>query len=268
MMPALHGASASALTLLIKRPKKPTTQQRYERRLYLAGMRTFSAGRKAVDEAALLRGLGHTQEAAIEAMEPAVIAVYEASYAEYKPLNRQIYGLAGHSTYGPAPATFRTLKDKEKKDVRVIRTIRESFSMLDPEALAWVEEHALELAKNLSATSRADIKAAVMSAFLKGDPIAAQAQIYAAVGSSARAEVIARTEIMTASNEGRRAGWKQAADDDLISKTARRVWIASNSACKICWPLNETSAPLNGVYENGSKGPPLHPNCRCSEGLV
>ncbi len=253
--------------------KKARTLAYYEHRLYIAGLQTFVAGRKAVDDAALTRALGESEDAVVEVMNAAVVATYAAAYTKFKPLNKQIYAIGGHSAYGSIPfvrAAMRFAKDeKKKKSNRAEKTVRTSFDMLDQDAVDWVEDHALELAKNLSETSRKDIRAAVHRAFVEtGDPIQARREIMQSIGSASRAEVISRTEIMTAQNEGKRAGWRQAADDELIAPDARRIWITSGSACKECLPMNDAEATLNGTYDNRSMGPPLHPNCRCTEGLV
>lgn len=59
-----------------------------------------------------------------------------------------------------------------------------------------------------------------------------------------RAVLIARTEIMTAANDGQRALWRQAAQAGELNL-------------------------LDGQYPgDGGQGPPLHPDCRCTEGLV
>ena len=37
--------------------------------------------------------------------------------------------------------------------------------------------------------------------------------------------------------------------------------------CDDCDELDGTTAPINGSYAGGADGPPLHPNCRCTEGI-
>lgn len=83
--------------------------------------------------------------------------------------------------------------------------------------------------------------------------------------TSARAQTIARTELIAASNEGRYAGWEAAADGGLIDPRSVKEWIASPSgACPECQALDGMLAPWDGRFPNGMTMPPDHPRCRCS----
>lgn len=88
----------------------------------------------------------------------------------------------------------------------------------------------------------------------------------------ARAETIARTEILTAANRGQEGLWQQAVSDGLLDPGAwERVWIVARDErlCTVCRPLDRTRAPLlGGAFEGGLIGPPAHPRCRCTSGLV
>ena len=87
---------------------------------------------------------------------------------------------------------------------------------------------------------------------------------------NARAINIARTEIMTAANEGRRISWLQASDRGLIDlNNSSKEWIAEDDACDIC--LEAVDGGLVGVmdtFPNGEDMPPAHPSCRCTAVLV
>ena len=83
-----------------------------------------------------------------------------------------------------------------------------------------------------------------------------------------RAKMIARTETIRASMAGQRELWRQAKDQNLFDeKHTRRVWIASGDAntCPECAELDGTSVALDEEFVGGD--PPLHPLCRCSQGL-
>lgn len=101
---------------------------------------------------------------------------------------------------------------------------------------------------------------------------------YATKLRKARATNIARTEIMTASNQGRFLSWVQASDQGLINpKTAKKQWVTGSLAalpgrkqvCDVCAPLSGTTVkwdePFPGVDVNM---PPAHPACRCTAVLV
>ncbi len=160
-------------------------------------------------------------------------------------------------------ASIRTLKPKD--DPFAI-----TFDAIDQNAVNWAEEHAGELAKELSDTSRDNIKEAIANA-MAGDGLdAAYDDILDAVGDEDRADMIARTETMWAANEGQQQGWDAAVEAGLLPQNAQVVWIATASeACEICEGLDGATRDLDGEYEDseGADGPPQHPNCRCTEGI-
>jgi hypothetical protein len=47
------------------------------------------------------------------------------------------------------------------------------------------------------------------------------------------------------------------------------VWIAAGDPCPECEVLDGEEVDLGEDYPgDGGDGPPLHPNCRCTEGVV
>jgi hypothetical protein len=80
-----------------------------------------------------------------------------------------------------------------------------------------------------------------------------------------RARMIARTEMMRASNQGRLQGMWQAADQGLVNPTlAKKQWVTSSfDVCPICVPLNGQTVGLRETFGNHGQAPPAHPNCRC-----
>jgi hypothetical protein len=127
-----------------------------------------------------------------------------------------------------------------------------------------------------------------------------RAQRYADRLLRARAENIARTETIRASTEGTRQGWEAAAREGYVDTgTARIVWIVTQDdrLCARCAPMAGVAvgftdkftatteatgdlarnkggtAPYTGATRplgehTTVEGPPLHPRCRCSLGLV
>lgn len=91
-----------------------------------------------------------------------------------------------------------------------------------------------------------------------------------------RAENIARTETIRASNMGTQLGWRQAQDEGLLPQNARKVWIATEDSrtCPICFDLDGKVVEVVGGQFNDEvqvtthRTPPAHPSCRCSVGLV
>lgn len=140
------------------------------------------------------------------------------------------------------------------------------FDASDPRAAKWARERGAELAKDISDTTRERIAEAVANAAETGED--AYDEILAAIGDDSRAEMIARTETMMAANEGQRQAWDQAAEKGLLDEDTKRVWIATIGCCDECDALDEEEATLDGEYPDpGGDGPPLHPNCRCTEGI-
>ena len=84
-----------------------------------------------------------------------------------------------------------------------------------------------------------------------------------------RTETIARTEILRASNEGRRQAWDQGVDEGFIDPdTTLKEWSTEldGRECEICAPLDGTQVKFNEEFPEGD--PPIHPNCRCDVLLV
>lgn len=80
---------------------------------------------------------------------------------------------------------------------------------------------------------------------------------------------IARTEIMSAANEGRRLAWEQAADEGLVDRaTATKEWLAESDACPICDEVAGEVVGMDEEFSNGEEMPPAHPSCRCTAVLI
>jgi SPP1 gp7 family putative phage head morphogenesis protein len=90
-----------------------------------------------------------------------------------------------------------------------------------------------------------------------------------------RGENIARTEIVSASNQGTLDSWKIAQDNQWIPSDSKKEWIAgfgSARTCPYCSALHGTIVGVNEMFPDTGIGrserPPLHPSCRCTIGLV
>jgi hypothetical protein len=83
-----------------------------------------------------------------------------------------------------------------------------------------------------------------------------------------RTETIARTEILRASHEGRREGWRQGIEEGYISAGASKQWSTEldGRECEICAPLDGEVVLIDAEFSDGE--PPIHPNCRCDVLLV
>lgn len=90
-----------------------------------------------------------------------------------------------------------------------------------------------------------------------------------------RSRTIARTELLTASNQGKLAGWQEAANRNVLDPTLmEREWrtgptsLSGISPCPVCTPLHGTRAPFGQPFSNGAMMPPAHVNCRCTAVVV
>ena len=89
-----------------------------------------------------------------------------------------------------------------------------------------------------------------------------------------RADTIARTELMTAVNEGRQELWMQLKDQDLIDESrAKRQWITARDSrvdCKVCEPMDKQLRNIDEPFTTGDgrqvmiPGEQVHPNDRCT----
>lgn len=232
----------------------------------------FAAGRSVVDRSKALRGATTSKEVddllrdVPEAIESALLDVLPKTLLQAFTAGGEV----GIELLRSRPRDLYALSAHDALEVgRFLAPFRMKFDSKSPRAIEWARKHAAELAKGISDTTREDIARAVVS-ILEGEKLGeAYESILNAVGSPDRAELIARHEVMVASNEGQRESWNQAVEGGLLDKTSRRAWIATDDACEDCQALDGVEVGLEEEYpEEGVDGPPLHPRCRCTEGIV
>lgn len=146
-----------------------------------------------------------------------------------------------------------------------------AFNPDAPDVKAWAEQHAADLVTGVSASTRDAIRDEVVDLF-DGDRSVAEMtdRLTGLLGDDARAEMIASTETMRAANEGQQEAWSQAIDAGLLTGDEQQEWIASDDEdeCDDCDALDGETVGLDDAFSDGSDGPPAHPNCRCTVGLV
>lgn len=88
-----------------------------------------------------------------------------------------------------------------------------------------------------------------------------------------RAEMIARTEAITALNTGQKAAWAQVVSDGGVADgDVRRFWHVARDerTCEICKPIpgmNPEGVGLDDYFKTPDgpvDGPTMHPHCRCT----
>lgn len=195
---------------------------------------------------------------------------------------------------------------------RSARTFGMAFDLTNPKAVEAIDLQAGQLIRNITAESRAAIREVLRRGFQQGrtvDQMAVeirqsigltergagavsnyrQAQLDAGVDElvverraqryaqrllNQRAETIARTETLAASNRGQQAVWEEAARGGTLPPDAQRVWIVTpdDRLCEdICMPMEDQVRGLNEPFITGDgqsvMTPPAHVQCRCAVGL-
>ena len=202
-----------------------------------------------------------------------------------------------------------------------------AFDIVNPYAVRWASQHAAETIQGISAETSQAVRDIIGRAIIEGNaPRVAARDIRRVVGLTQRdalavdrfsqgmgqapnarsmadrmadrllrrrAENIARTETMLAANRGQQAAWDAAADQGLIDRGARKVWIATGDrrTCPICRVLDGQTVGFadnfaiteqaTGFTDSGEiagtralarpsseRTPPAHASCRCTTGLV
>jgi SPP1 gp7 family putative phage head morphogenesis protein len=149
-----------------------------------------------------------------------------------------------------------------------------AFDRTNPNAVEKVREQAADLIKGISETTREQIKDLVEQAFTDPDmDVHSLAdEIDAIIDDPDRAETIARTEVMSAANEGQLEAWDQAKEDGLLTGAEQKEWIVTpdDRLCPVCEPMDGETVPIDEDFDVDGDlldGPPAHPNCRCTLGL-
>jgi hypothetical protein len=186
-----------------------------------------------------------------------------------------------------------------------------AFNVQDPEALAAIDAYTGRQITAISQMTREAVRGIIQRAFESGTPITQQiseiaelvgltprqaeslarfrqglldagekpgrvqelVERRAQAGRRLRAEVIARTEGLSAVHEGQDARWRQAVADGLLDPNRfRRHFVVTpdDRLCPVC-------APVPGMNSNGVgfdtlfatpvgaiHHPPIHPMCRCT----
>ena len=183
------------------------------------------------------------------------------------------------------------------------------FDLSNPAALAWVQAHGAELVVDVTDSTRSAIRSLVEVAFREGrapaqlarelrevvgllprqatavqhfrerlieegvsaEAVERRAGRYAEAQLRYRAQNVARTETLDASNAGQQELWQSARSQGLIDpQSTRRVVIVTQDDrldLEICEPLDGAEAGLDEPFPGGYMRPPFHPSCRCSVGL-
>ncbi len=126
--------------------------------------------------------------------------------------------------------------------------------VLSQEALEWIAMRSLTLATMVNGTTKEELRLALKAGYEAGESIpqlTKRIRWYYRDGYERRANMVARTEVIAASNEGALQGYEK----EEINKVE---FYPAPDACEVCmaevgeYPIDE----VHGII-------PVHPNCRC-----
>jgi SPP1 gp7 family putative phage head morphogenesis protein len=234
----------------------------------------FAKGRAAVDRFALKRATTH--EAAMAAMAGVPAAVHDALLEVLPKTLLNCFVDGGHAgvrmlALKLKAASLRTAAPQVPGQPHtVVPPFNLAFNVNSPNAIAYAQAHAGDLAQGISDTTREDIQDTI-SAALEGDGLdVAYKAILDSVGDESRAEMISRTEVMDAANQGQLESWSQAIDAGFLTGDEKKEWIATagDNTCEDCQDLDGEQVGIDDVFSSGDDAPPAHPSCRCSLGIA
>lgn len=129
-----------------------------------------------------------------------------------------------------------------------------AFDVRDPEVIAWVENHALELAQSLTDTAKEEVKEIIKDGLINGKSsgqIAQEISSYYDTSEAWKAARVARTETQAALNHGASEAYRQS------NVVESKEWVANPQRCEDCSDRDGKVFPLD------NEDIPLHPNCKC-----
>ena len=128
---------------------------------------------------------------------------------------------------------------------------------LDDFARTWILQRSLTLAKSINLTTMDAMRQALAEGFEAGESIrqlSSRLEGYFTENAKYRAEMVARTEVISASNEGALHRYELEGID-------KSEFYPSPGACEVC--LEIAQDPIY-VTKDASGVIPVHPNCRCT----
>jgi SPP1 gp7 family putative phage head morphogenesis protein len=141
-----------------------------------------------------------------------------------------------------------------------------NFNLVNERALEWLRSYTPKLAGAVEAETLATLRANLIQGIEAGenmDTIRRRIQDTFDDMERWRAEMIARSETITAQERGNRETFKDAG-------FTQKVWLANPDACEICLELDGKVVGIDDPffydpkgYSDG-QGPTRHPRCRCT----
>jgi len=237
----------------------------------------FDAGRDAVDWHSMNAAILMTDhEKALSLMRVGQVATTAALQdSQLEELLADVLQLGGDIAADELVDSLRASAGPKKKKAAPVAAptgevvAKVTFDIKNVAAEAWLRKHVAELIKTLADTTLDDVRETIVQSFEAQMPLKEMAnELAASLGDRKRARLIARTETMMAANEGQKQMWQQAKNKGLIEDWQKITWIVTpdEKLCSVCEPYDGTQVAVGEEFDEG--GPPLHPNCRCTVGLI
>jgi Phage Mu protein F like protein len=229
--------------------------------------KVFSQSYSAISITKLHNGLKNKDVKTVEtALDPAIATMKKA-------LEKVLPSLVQKAVKAGGDAASANLTDRLglRASARPSSKIAVDFDVSASDVKDWVTEHVTGLVDDLSKTTVESLREAVLNGFEEGKSAEDIGNTIAEIiNDSGRAETISMTEAMTAANAGQRQFWLQAQEKGALPETARMVWVVTDddALCPECEEMEDEESDLDGLFGDGSEGPPLHPNCRCTVDLA
>ncbi len=130
-----------------------------------------------------------------------------------------------------------------------------AVKQLDSYALEWIKLRSLTLAKSINKTTLEALRNELSLGFEAGESIqqlTKRIEEYFTENATVRAEMVSRTEVITASSQGANDRYQKEGVDKI-------EWYSAPDSCDECAALDGNIYPIN----EGPR-PALHPFCRCT----
>ena len=130
-----------------------------------------------------------------------------------------------------------------------------AVKQLDQYALEWIKLRSLTLAKSINKTTLEALRNELALGFTAGESIqqlTKRIEGYFTENTQIRAEMVSRTEVISASNEGALHRYE-------LEGVDKAEYYISPGACEVCVPYDGkiyATKDSHGII-------PIHPNCRC-----
>ena len=137
-----------------------------------------------------------------------------------------------------------------------------SFDVSNPKVVSWIKKKVGMLIKEIPETTLDKLRRTLAEGVDAGESIHKLASRISSVYEEAkgyRSVRIARTETITASNQGALQAYDQSG---VVEK---KEWLPAGDACEICLDIvNDGAIGLHENFSGGFDCPPAHVNCRCT----